>query len=113
MFNFFIGHLLDVAQRITQTGVLRLRSGGASEFFAIAGGFAEVRRDRVAVFAETAEMSEEIDTERAHQALERAKTEQRRKDLDPMTLFQAEAAARRAALRLRVAEMRRRSKARR
>ena len=89
-------------------GEVRVTSEGEPLFFAIAGGFAEVQRDRVSVFAETAEMSDEIDTERARQALERNKAELGRGRLAPLALEQAEAAIRRAQVRLRVAEMRRR-----
>ena len=47
-------------------------------------------------------MDEYIDSARAHQALEKAKAEIVRKDLDPLTLMQAEAAMRRAQVRLMV-----------
>lgn len=94
-------------------GVLRYRSGAEEWNFAISGGFAEVKRDGVAVFAETAEMEKEIDVERARQALQSARAEIKRQDLDPMTLFQAEAAARLAAVRLKVAEFKKRTRPRR
>ena len=71
------------------------------------GGFAEIQGGRVSLFAETAEMAESIDSERARQALEKAKAEATRKDMDPMTLMQAEAAVRRAQVRLKVSMIRR------
>jgi len=86
-----------------QPGEVRFRDGGQSCHFAVSGGFAEVRGDRVSLFAETAEMADSIDAERARQSLERAKAELQKKDLDPMTLASAEAALRRAQVRLRVA----------
>ena len=86
-------------------GTVRLHTGSETQVFAIGGGYAEVQRDKVSVFAEAAELPEEIDAERARQALEKAKADLLRKDLDPMTLMQAEAAARRAAVRLKVAEL--------
>ncbi|MFA5140170.1 MAG: F0F1 ATP synthase subunit epsilon [Elusimicrobiota bacterium] len=88
-------------------GVVRVRSGGSERRFAVSGGFAEVHNDRVEVFAETAEMSDAIDVERARQALERAKAEAKRRDLDSMTLAQAESSMRRAEVRLRVSQLRR------
>jgi F-type H+-transporting ATPase subunit epsilon len=103
------GHIPYLTQ--LTPGALRYVDGSTSEVFAISGGFAEVKRESVSVFAETAEMSEEIDSERARQALEKAKADSKRRDLDPMTLFQAEAAARRAAVRLRVAELKELKKA--
>ena len=88
-------------------GEVRVSAGEQTKHFAVSGGFAEIRLDKVAVFAETAEMAGEIDAERARQALEKAKAEAQRRELDPLTLAQAEAAMKRAAIRLRVAELRR------
>jgi F-type H+-transporting ATPase subunit epsilon len=80
--------------------------GGERRFFAIAGGFAEVQRNKVSVFAETAELAEEIDAERARQSLEKAKAAALAPGVDPMTLAQAEFAIRRAQARLRISELR-------
>ena len=80
--------------------------GGARRCFAVAGGFAEIQGSKVSVFAETAEQAEEIDAERARQALERAKAQAHAPGVDPMTLAQAESAIRRAHARLRISEMR-------
>ena len=88
-------------------GPVRVRAGDAERRFAVSGGFAEVHKDRVEVFAETAEMADEIDVERARQALERAKAEAKRRDLDSMTLAQAESSMRRAEVRLSVSRLRR------
>src|SRR5437899_2788387 len=55
-----------------QPGQVRLRRGEEVEFFAVSGGFAEVKNNQVAIFAETAEMAQEIDVERARQAAQRA-----------------------------------------
>ena len=99
------GHEPYLAQ--LTAGAVRVRSGDAVKRFAVSGGFAEVHNDRVEVFAETAEMADEIDVERARQALERAKAEARRRNLDSMTLAQAESSVRRAEVRLRVSQLRR------
>ena len=69
--------------------------------FAVSGGFAEIKNDVVALFAETAEDASQIDSERAHQALEKAKAVVK-PGLDPMQLAAMEAAIRRAQVRLRV-----------
>ena len=87
-------------------GEIRLHVGDETRVFAIGGGYADVQRDKVEVFAEAAELPEEIDAERARQSLEKAKAALLRSDLDPMTLMQAEAAMRRAGIRLKVAELR-------
>jgi hypothetical protein len=44
-------------------GELRIRTGGQEESFAIAGGFLQVRPDKVVVMAETADLASEIDLE--------------------------------------------------
>ena len=55
------------------TGVLTYAGEqGAEEHLAIDGGAVEILPDRVRVLAEKAERSDEIDAERARQALERA-----------------------------------------
>ncbi|MDD5655916.1 MAG: ATP synthase F1 subunit epsilon [Elusimicrobia bacterium] len=95
------GHMAFLVQ--LRPGEVRFREGQAAGRFAVSGGFAEIKDDKVALFAETAEMADGIDAERARQALERAGAELQRKDLDPVTMAAAEAALRRAEVRLRVA----------
>ena len=84
-------------------GEVRVTENGEVKRFAVSGGFAEIKDDGISLFAETAEMSEQIDAERARQALERAKAESVKPGLDPMQLAEMEAAVRRAQVRLRVA----------
>lgn len=88
-------------------GEVRVTEKGQVRSFAVSGGFAEIKDDKVSLFAETAEQSEQIDAERARQSLERAKAEVARKDIDPLTLAAAEAAIRIAHVRLLVANRRR------
>lgn len=85
------------------SGEVRVTDKDAVKRFAISGGFAEIKSDTISLFAETAELAEQIDAERARQALERAKAEAVKPGLDPMQLTQMEAAIRRAQVRLRVA----------
>ena len=49
-------------------GELKIRKGGEEESFAIAGGFLQVRPDKVVVMAETADLASEIDLEKAQEA---------------------------------------------
>ena len=84
-------------------GEVRVTDKGQVRRFAVSGGFAEVKDDTVSLFAETAEMAESIDAERARQAIERARAEIARPGLDPLVLAEMEAAIRRAQVRLRVA----------
>ena len=84
-------------------GEVRVTEAGEVKRFAVSGGFAEIKENTVSLFAETAEMSDQIDAERAAQALERAKQQAVKPALDPMQLAEMEAAIRRAQVRLRVA----------
>jgi F-type H+-transporting ATPase subunit epsilon len=86
-------------------GEVRVTDKGETRRFAVSGGFAEVKDDKVELFAETAEMSDQIDAARAQQALEKAKAVVK-PGLDPMQLAEAEAAIRRAQVRLRVSRRR-------
>ena len=87
-------------------GEVRVTEGSEMKSFAIAGGFAEILKDRVSVFAETADLAEEIDAEAVRQEYERSKAKTTARDLDPLTLAAAEAATRLALAKLRVAELR-------
>lgn len=103
-----MGILPEHAPTLVQlrAGEVRVTEGGEVRRFAVSGGFAEIKDDRIALFAETAEDAQHIDAERAKQAAEKAKAELSRKDLDPLTLMAAEAALRRAQVRLLVATRR-------
>ena len=87
-------------------GEVRVTKDGQVSRFAVSGGFAEIKDNKIALFAETAELADQIDAERANQALEKAKAELVKKDIDPLTLAAAEAAMRRAQVRLMVSERR-------
>ena len=72
----YLGILPGHAPLITELGVgeLSYRAVGESApvVLAVVRGFAEVLQERVSVLAETAERAEEIDLERAEEALKRA-----------------------------------------
>lgn len=84
---------------------------GEEVLLAIGGGFMEVRDDRVIILADSAERADEIDAERARQAREQAEALLRQKVSD-VDFARAEAAMRRALVRLQVAERARTRKAR-
>ena len=92
-----------------QPGEIRIARGGVVEAIAVSGGFIEVRKNRVFLFTETAEMAKEIDAERARQAVLRAKSQLKSANSQG-DLANAEAALRRALVRIRVLESSRRSK---
>jgi ATP synthase, F1 epsilon subunit (delta in mitochondria) len=51
---------------------VRVKSGSKEQLIAVHGGFMEVRKDKVVILAESAELPEEIDIDRARSAKERA-----------------------------------------
>jgi F-type H+-transporting ATPase subunit epsilon len=71
----YLGILPGHAPLITELGIGELTyrtAGGQTGLLAVIRGFAEVLPDRVSVLAETAERAEEIDINRAKEALKRA-----------------------------------------
>ncbi len=70
----YFGVLPGHAPFLTTLGVgeLTYRQGREEHHLAVAGGFAEVRNDKVIVLADTAEAPEEIDRHRAERARARA-----------------------------------------
>ncbi|HUG49320.1 MAG TPA: F0F1 ATP synthase subunit epsilon [Candidatus Limnocylindria bacterium] len=105
-----LGVLPHHAPLLTTLGVgeLRIRRGGEEEFFAIAGGFLQVRPDKVVVMAETADMASEINLEAAEEARREAERALAEGFEEPADLARARASLQRALLRIRVAERRRR-----
>jgi len=83
-------------------GEMRVVKDGQAQELALSGGFAQVENGIVKVFAETAELSKEIDAERARLAAQRAKEKLLQKDLKPIDIDVIEAELNRALLRLRV-----------
>ena len=86
---------------------LRYRQGETEAAVAVAGGFMEVRDNKITVLAPVAETAEEIDIQRAAAARERA--EARISHPTPeVDVQRAELALRRALMRLNIAEHTRR-----
>ena len=88
-------------------GELIMRKGEEEESFFVTGGFLEVRDNHVAVLADASERAEEIDIARAEEARHRAE-EALSEKRDGAELAVAEAAMRRALIRLRLAQQARR-----
>lgn len=86
-------------------GELRFTLDGKTELLSVTSGFSEVFKNRVSVLVDAAEMSHEIDVERARRAMERAK-ERLEKDrgTEDIDFLRAESALRRAIVRIKVAE---------
>ena len=94
-------------------GELRIRKGGQEELFAIAGGFLQVRPDKVVVMAETADLASEIDLEKAQEARREAEKALESGFEEGADLAAARAALQQALLRIRVGERRHREGRRR
>jgi F-type H+-transporting ATPase subunit epsilon len=105
-----LGVLPHHAPLISTLGVgeLRIRKGGQEELFAIAGGFLQVRPDKVVVMAEMADMASDIDLERALEARREAERALETGFHEGADLSMARAALQQALLRIRVAERRHR-----
>lgn len=78
------------------------RPDNAEDLIAVNGGFMEVRKDKVVVLAETAELPEDIDEERARRAKERAEQRLASKSKDEVDFKRAEMALQKAINRIRV-----------
>lgn len=81
---------------------VRVKRGGSEDKIAVHGGFMEVRKDKVVILAEAAELPEEIDVERAQAA--KARAEKRLADKqEGIDMLRAQLALNRAINRLTVA----------
>jgi F-type H+-transporting ATPase subunit epsilon len=84
-------------------GELSYRIGRDERHAAIAGGFCEVRNDKVIVLADSVELPEEIDRARAERARERAEQRLSGRAQEEIDYARAAAALARALIRLQVA----------
>ncbi len=87
-------------------GPLRFRTGDKMQVLVVTGGFLEVQeKNRVIIFAETAEFAHDIDVERARLSAERAKSQLKSPsaNLTVEELAQLEASLSRALMRIKVA----------
>lgn len=91
-----------------EPGELLMRKSGQEFILAISGGFLEVRPDRIIVLADAAERAEEIDIARAEAAKKLAEERLYQRRVPSVDEAQIEAALRRALIRLKVAEKRKR-----
>ena len=82
-------------------GEIKVTQNGKDHFLATSGGFAEITREKVELLLETYERTEEIDTSRAENALQRAEERIKAKGMDTI---RNKAALARAANRLRVSK---------
>jgi F-type H+-transporting ATPase subunit epsilon len=86
-----------------EVGEIRVRKDGEQYNIFISGGFMEVLPDRITILADTAERAEDIDEARALEARQRAETLMATKTT-AVEMATAEAALRRAVVRLKIAK---------
>ena len=89
-----------------QPGELTIRKGGSDTYFTVTGGFMEVLGDRVIILADACEHSEEINEERAQEAMRRAQERIASRPAE-MQMERALASLRRAQARLDTVRRRR------
>lgn len=78
-----------------------VKQGGKQHYIAVNGGFMEVRKDKVVILAESAELPEQIDVDRANEAKTRAEQRMSSKQ-DQVDFKRAELALQRAVNRINV-----------
>jgi len=88
-----------------ELGVIRVKNGDQEEVFTVTGGFVEVQPDIVTIMADAAENVEEIDIQRAEEAMERAsKLLAEDSPTDPDVYLRIQSALKRSSLRLKTVE---------
>ena len=86
-------------------GELRYTVDDKTAYLAVTSGFAEVSDDNVSILVDAAEVAEDIDLERAKQAMERAKERlEKARSAEEIDFIRAEAALKRALMRIKVVE---------
>lgn len=86
-----------------EVGVIKVETGQQTLFFATSGGFCEVQENKVSLLLETCEKAQEIDTQRAAAAAERARKRLKERS-EHIDTARAEASLARALNRLRVSK---------
>ncbi len=89
-----------------QAGVVTLRRGDKVDIYATSGGFIEVGKNEVTLLLETAERSDEIDIERAQNALKDAEKKLKNLDFGTPDFVEEQARYQRAQVRLQITQSR-------
>lgn len=101
----YLGILPRHAPLVTILGIgtARFSAGGREEKMAISGGFMEIYQNTVSIMADTAELSNEIDVERAKRAEQRARERLKKREPD-IDFVRAENALKRSLARQEAAQ---------
>ncbi|MFA6296059.1 MAG: ATP synthase F1 subunit epsilon [Patescibacteria group bacterium] len=92
-------------------GEIKIKQGNEETVLACSGGFAQINPDKAIVLADAAEHAEEIDEQKAEEAIKKAKETMAKKDLKKEEYEEAAAEVRRSLARLKVVKKRRSKKA--
>lgn len=98
------GHIPTVAA--LKIGSLRVKISGSYEYFAVTEGFVEINPTKVTVLVQAGEFAEDIDTERAVAARERAEQLLQEAQNEKVDHVRAQLALKRAINRLNVSQHR-------
>jgi F-type H+-transporting ATPase subunit epsilon len=101
-FGILPGHVPFVTT--LKVGILSGKVGNTTKYFFVNWGYAEVGAEKVLILADSAELSEEIDLDRAKAAMKRA--EERLKKAEDIDFHRAETALERAVTRIQLSELR-------
>ena len=91
---------------VLKVGEMFYRIGSERRYLSTSGGYAEVGPDKVTILAETAELGEEIEVERAQKSKERAESRLQQRDNEEIDFDRAQVSLQRALIRLQVAQKR-------
>ena len=99
----FFGVMARHREAIIALGVgeIKVTQNGNEHFLATSGGFVEITKEKVELLLETYELAEEINSERATAALERAKNRKQESEIDEV---RNDASRERAINRLKVSK---------
>ncbi|SMO67177.1 F0F1 ATP synthase subunit epsilon [Melghirimyces algeriensis] len=85
---------------------VKVKKGGEESLVAVSGGFIEVSENKVTILAETAELPDEIDVERAEAAKKRAEERLSDEQNEEINFKRAQIALQKAMIRLQVGKNR-------
>ncbi len=100
-FGVLPGHVPFVTT--LKIGILTYKKDNSTGYMFVNTGYAEVKDDRVLILADSAEKAEDIDVERAREALRRAE-DRLKNPQDAIDFARAQAALQRATTRIEVAK---------
>lgn len=100
-FGVLLNHISFLT--LLESGEMSYKQGPDKYYIALGGGYAEVLDNVMTVLADVAEYADEIDVERARRARERAEETMEKLNRDDKEFLVAEAALRRALVRMQVA----------